>query len=98
MTAAVAVLKEHSNLLRISIASPGNNFSLGAMEAPPAIMSTYFSEDLNAYLEAFRNGKDAAYVPGKNPPSIGVKDITEIKVTATACPERAQTQTLPPAS
>ena len=37
-----------------------------AMEAPPSIMSNYFGEDLTAYLEAFRNGEDAAYAPEKN--------------------------------
>jgi len=82
MAAVVAALDEHGDLLRMSIASPGNDFRLGAMEAPPAIMSTYFGEDLTAYLEAFRNGEDAAYVPGKNMLSIGVKDIAAIKVPA----------------
>ena len=93
MANAVVLLNTHGDLLRMPIASPGNNFSLGAVEAPPAIMSTYFDEDLIAYLEAFRNDKDATYVPGENMLSIGVKDISAIMVlpprTATTRPARA---------
>ena len=58
----------------------GIDFSLGTMDAPPAIMSTYFGEDLTAYLKAFWNKKDVKYVLGKNMLSIGVKDIAAIKV------------------
>ena len=47
-------------------------------------MSTYFGEDLTAYLEAFRNGEDATYVPGKNMLNIGVKDIAAIKILLSA--------------
>ena len=35
--------------MRMSIASPGNDFRLGAMEAPPAIISTYLGNDLTSY-------------------------------------------------
>merc|ERR1711906_85047 len=54
----------------------------GAMEAPPAIMSTYLGEDLTSYLEAFVNGETAAYAPSKKDLSIGVKDIPAVKVPA----------------
>jgi hypothetical protein len=43
-------------------------------------MSTYFSKELTAYLEVFQNGKDTVYVPGKNVPSISIKNIVTIKV------------------
>jgi len=82
MAAVVAALDDHGDLMRMSIASPGNDFRLGAMEAPPAIMSTYLGEDLTSYLEAFVNGETAAYAPSKKDLSIGVKDIPAVKVPA----------------
>jgi len=82
MAAVVAALDEHGDLMRMSIASPGNDFRLGAMEAPPAIISTYLGEDLTSYLEAFKNGASGAYVPGKKDLDIGVKSICGIKVPA----------------
>jgi len=82
MAAVVAALDDHGDLMRMSIASPGNDFRLGAMEAPPAIMSTYLGEDLTSYLEAFMNGETAAYAPSKKDLSIGIKDIPAVKVPA----------------
>jgi len=43
-------------LLRISIASAGNDHRLGANEAPPAIISVFLGEELTAILEAIENG------------------------------------------
>lgn len=43
--------------MRMSIASPGNDFRLGACEAPPAIVSTYLGDDMTNYLEAFVKSK-----------------------------------------
>jgi len=82
MAAVVAALDDHGDLMRMAIASPGNDFRLGAMEAPPAIMSTYLGEDLTSYLEAFKDGEVGAYVPGKKNLGIGVKDIPPIQVPA----------------
>ena len=65
MAVVVAVIVEYGGLLRMSIVSPGNDFSLGAMEALSAITSTYFSKDLTAYLKVIRNDEDTVYVPGK---------------------------------
>ena len=39
--------------MRMAIATPGNDFRLGACEAPPAIISTYLGNDLSEYLEAY---------------------------------------------
>lgn len=82
MAAVVAALDEHGDLMRMSIASPGNDFRLGAMEAPPAIVSTYLGADLTNYLEAFKNGESIPYVPGKKDLDVGVKSICGIKVPA----------------
>ena len=50
MAALVAALDLHGDILRMAIAPPGNDFRLGAMEAPPAVISTYLGADLTAYL------------------------------------------------
>jgi len=82
MAAVVAALDEHGDLMRMSIASPGNDFRLGAMEAPPAIISTYLGDDLTNYLEAFKSGKVGAYVAKKKNLDVGVKGICAIRVPA----------------
>jgi len=82
MAAVVAALDEHGDLMRMSIASPGNDFRLGAMEAPPAIISTYLGDDLTNYLEGFKSGKVAAYVAKKKDLDVGVKGICAVKVPA----------------
>ena len=43
--------------MRMAIASPGNDFRLGACEAPPAIVSTYLGDDITTYLEKFKTSK-----------------------------------------
>lgn len=53
MAAIVKGINDNGDLMRMSIASPGNDFRLGACEAPPAIVSTYLGEDMTSYLEAY---------------------------------------------
>lgn len=57
MTAILAAVDTHGDLMRMAIASPGNDFRLGACEAPPAIVSTYFGEELTGILKDYRDGK-----------------------------------------
>ena len=49
------VLFNQGDLMRLAIASPGNDFRLGACEAPPAIISTYLGEDMTAFLESYKS-------------------------------------------
>ena len=63
MAAIVAAVGKHGDLMRAAIASPGNDFRLGAMEAPPAIISTYLGASCTDFLDAFRNGKIGEYKP-----------------------------------
>jgi len=65
MAAVIAAVDEHGDLMRSAIASPGNDFRLGACEAPPAIVSTYLGQDMTNFLEAFMNGNDESYNPGR---------------------------------
>ncbi len=55
----VAVIKaadEYQDLLRISISSAGNDHRLGGSEAPPAIVSMFIGDELEAILESIANG------------------------------------------
>jgi len=57
MAAIVKAVSENGDLMRLAIATPGNDFRLGACEAPPAIMSMYLGEDMTAYLKSYVNGE-----------------------------------------
>ena len=57
MASIVSAVDKHGDLMRMAIASPGNDFRLGACEAPPAIVSTYLGDSLTKYLEEFKKTK-----------------------------------------
>ena len=82
MAALVAGLDLHGDLLRMAISSPGNDFRLGAMEAPPAVISTYLGADMTAYLERFVGGASEAYTPRTVKLSFGVDAIAPIDIPA----------------
>mmetsp|Transcript_6577 Transcript_6577/g.11462 ORF Transcript_6577/g.11462 Transcript_6577/m.11462 type:complete len:713 (-) Transcript_6577:150-2288(-) len=82
MAAIVAAIDEHGDLMRMAIASPGNDFRLGACEAPPAIVSTYLGEDMTSYLEAFMNGSEAKYEPGRKTLDLGCAEVLPFEVPA----------------
>lgn len=82
MAAVVAAIDEHGDLMRMAIASPGNDFRLGCMEAPPAIISTYLGEDLTNYLEIFKDGETKPYEASKKLLDIGVKQVLPFTVPA----------------
>lgn len=56
LTAVIKAVDENQDLLRISVASAGNDHRLGANEAPPAIISMYLGDELQAVLESIKNG------------------------------------------
>jgi glutamine synthetase len=82
MAAIVSAVEEHGDLLRMSIASPGNDFRLGACEAPPAIVSSYLGESMTEYLEAFMAGTTAKYAPKKKTIDLGCREIVPFQVPA----------------
>ncbi len=57
LSAVIKAVDEHQDLLRIAIASAGNDHRLGAAEAPPAIVSMYLGDELNEILEAVATGE-----------------------------------------
>jgi len=56
LAALIEAVDKHQDLLRISIASAGNDHRLGAAEAPPAIVSMFLGEELTEILTAVENG------------------------------------------
>ncbi|MDD6023152.1 MAG: glutamine synthetase III [Oscillospiraceae bacterium] len=59
LCAVIKAVDEYQDLLRISVASAGNDHRLGANEAPPAIVSMFLGSDLSEILEAIE--KDVPY-------------------------------------
>ena len=71
LTAVIKAVDEYQDLLRVSVASAGNEHRLGANEAPPAIISIFLGDELTGILEALDSG--SAYVgPEHTEMSIGV--------------------------
>lgn len=58
LAAIVKAVHEYQDLLRITVASAGNDHRLGANEAPPAIISMYLGDDLGALVDSIINGKE----------------------------------------
>ena len=56
LVAVISAVDKHQDLLRISVASAGNDHRLGADEAPPAIISIYLGEELEGVLSAIESG------------------------------------------
>jgi len=59
LTAVIEAVDNYQDLLRVSIAYAGNDHRLGANEAPPAIISIFLGEELNAIIESIVN--ESAY-------------------------------------
>ena len=55
LAAIIEAVDEYADLLRVSVASPGNDHRLGANEAPPAIISIFLGEELEKVVESIRN-------------------------------------------
>ena len=56
LTAVIKAVDDNQDLLRYSVASAGNDHRLGANEAPPAIVSIYVGDELDAILKAIKDG------------------------------------------
>lgn len=67
----VEAVYRHSKMLRMAIASAGNDHRLGANEAPPSIISVFLGDTLNRVLQAIKEGKD-----------FRAKDVVELELGA----------------
>lgn len=72
LAAVIKAVDEYQDLLRISVASAGNDHRLGANEAPPAIVSMFLGDELSAILDCLEQGK---------PYGVHAKEKMEIGVT-----------------
>ena len=77
LTAIVRAVDEYQDILRISAASAGNDHRLGANEAPPAIISIFLGEELEAIFDSIVAGTDYTDVK-KTLMSIGVDALPRI--------------------
>lgn len=57
LAAIIKAVDEYSDLLRLSVASAGNDHRLGANEAPPAIISIFLGDELQTIVDALESGK-----------------------------------------
>lgn len=82
LTAVLKAVDENQDLLRITVASAGNDHRLGGYEAPPAIMSIYLGEELEAVLKSIKDG--TPYAAGsKQKMDIGVDVLPAIPKDST---------------
>ncbi len=58
LTAVIKAVDEYQELLRVSVASAGNDHRLGANEAPPAIISMFLGDELEAIVDSIVEGTD----------------------------------------
>jgi len=82
MAALVKAVDSYGDLMRMAIACPGNDFRLGACEAPPAIVSTYLGESMTTYLEKYMDGNVAAYEPVVTVLDLGSSLLPKIELPA----------------
>lgn len=82
MSAIMKAVNDYGDLMRMAIASPGNDFRLGACEAPPAIVSVYLGDDMTRYLESFMEGKNVAYQPTTKILNLGASTLPPLEVPA----------------
>ena len=62
LVAVIKAVDEYADLMRLSVASAGNDHRLGANEAPPAIVSIFLGDELSAVLKAIENDE---FFPGR---------------------------------
>ena len=82
LAAIIKAVDEYSDLLRLSVASPGNDHRLGANEAPPAIISIFLGEELQAVVDALVEGKEYTS-NGKRMFNVGVSSLPDFPMDST---------------
>jgi len=82
LAAIIKAVDEYAELLRLSVASAGNDHRLGANEAPPAIISIFLGAELNAVVECIVSGKSYKDV-GRVKTNLGVSSLPMVTGDAT---------------
>ena len=82
LVAVIKAVDEYQDLLRLSVATAGNDHRLGGNEAPPAVISIFLGEELEAVLDAIES--DSEYESGKKAKmKLGVDILPEFKKDST---------------
>ncbi|MDR1805653.1 MAG: glutamine synthetase III [Clostridium sp.] len=82
LAAVIAAVDEHQDLLRVSVATAANDHRLGANEAPPAVISMFLGDELEAVVKAISSGD--AYTPAAAAKmSSGVTAVPDFKKDTT---------------
>ena len=81
LCAVIKAVDNYQDLLRMSVATAGNDHRLGANEAPPAVVSMFLGDELNEILESIEN--DTAY---------DAKELVQMKVGVHVLPRFPRTQ------
>ena len=82
LLAVISAVDKHQDLLRISIASAGNDHRLGTSEAPPAIISVYLGEELEGILEAIERG-ESYHAASTSELNVGISVLPTIQKDST---------------
>ena len=82
LTAFIKGVDEYQDMLRVTVATPGNDHRLGAQEAPPAIVSIFLGEELSSVVSSIVNDEDYTNA-GKRTLSIGVDTMPPIPMDNT---------------
>ena len=82
LAAIIKAVDEYSDLLRLSVASPGNDHRLGANEAPPAIISIFLGEELQGVVDALVEGKEYTS-NGRKMFNVGVSSLPDFPMDST---------------
>ncbi|MBP5466051.1 MAG: glutamine synthetase, partial [Clostridia bacterium] len=82
LLAVIKGVDEYQDLLRISVATAGNDYRLGADEAPPAIVSIYLGEDIESILKSIEKGKSYSALRAEDL-KIGVSALPPIQKDST---------------
>mmetsp|Transcript_34832 Transcript_34832/g.75694 ORF Transcript_34832/g.75694 Transcript_34832/m.75694 type:complete len:722 (-) Transcript_34832:66-2231(-) len=82
MAAVVAAIDKYGDMMRMAVACPGNDFRLGAMEAPPAVISTYLGEQMTQFLTKFIEDDSTVYEPSCTPIDMGCSSLPGVVAPA----------------
>ena len=82
LAAVVRAVDEYQDLLRISVATPGNDCRLGGGEAPPAIVSIYLGDELDTLVESIIDGSHYSKAKDKYM-SLGVPSVPNFRKDTT---------------
>ena len=83
LCAVLKAVDKHQDLLRICVASAGNDHRLGADEAPPAIISVYLGDELERVLEDIEKHKDFVLKGKKSNMYLGAMSLPKLRKDTT---------------